>query len=390
MLQKKKKALDKHNFAGVLLTDLSKAFDCMNHDLLIAKLDAYGFDHMSMKFIHSYLSQRKQRTKVNNSFSSWTSPDTGVPQGSILGPPLFNIYTNDIFYFVDESNLINYADDNTPYEINKCLDCLLENLEKDAVLLNKWRNDNYLIMNPDKCHLLVPKNTTNATITINGEVIKGEESVKLLGMKIDNKLGFNEHVSNLCKKASQKLHALKRIAPFMSIDKLKILMKAFIESQFSYCPLVWMFHNRTLNNRINRIHERALRVAYKDHKSSFEQLLEKDHSYTIHEKNLQRLATEIYKIKNNLAPTFMNDIFTESLNPYNMRDKPSFETTNAKTVYNGTETISFRGPQTWSIVPAHIKSSTTLEEFKVKIKNWKPIGCKCRLCKTYVPNLGFI
>ena len=98
-------------------------------------------------------------------------------------------------------------------------------------------------------------------------------------------------------------------------------MKAFIESQFSYCPLAWMMHSRTANNRINGIHERALRLTYSDYLSSFDKLLEKDKSFTIHERNLQRLATEIYKIINNLSPTFMNELFNDSLNPYDMRKK---------------------------------------------------------------------
>ena len=97
MLERWKKALNNRKIAGALLTDLSKAFDCLNHELLIAKLEAYGFHHSALTYIFSYLSNRKQRTKVNNFLISWSNIETGVPQGSILDPLIFNIYMNDIF-----------------------------------------------------------------------------------------------------------------------------------------------------------------------------------------------------------------------------------------------------------------------------------------------------
>ena len=168
-----------------------------------------------------------------------------------------------------------------------------------------------------------------------------------MGIKIDNKLDFSEHVSAVCKKVSLKLHALARISNYMSTLKLRIILKAFIESQFSYCPLVWMFHSRTLNNRINNLHERALPLVYKNPKFSFEELLEMDNMFTIHHRNLQKLATEMYKIINNLSPTIMSTIFPHTNNRYNLRNKNPFQTSNVRSVFNGQETIYFRGPKTW-------------------------------------------
>ena len=115
-----KKALDCNKKVGAVLTDLSKAFDCLNHDLLIAKFEAYGFNKEACTFIQDYLSNRSQRTKVNSEYSSYRDIKYGVPQGSILGPLLFNIFLNDIFFFVKDSKITNYADDNTLYATRQC------------------------------------------------------------------------------------------------------------------------------------------------------------------------------------------------------------------------------------------------------------------------------
>ena len=172
--------------------------------------------------------------------------------------------------------------------------------------------------------------------------------------------------------------------------KLKIVMKTFIQSQFNYCPLVWMLDNRTLNNKINRLHERALRIVCKNNNLTFQELLEKDGSVTIHHRNLQRQATEMYKIKNHLSPLPMQELFTEKNNKHDLRNKRSWESYNVRTVSYGTETIRYRGPKIWEIVPIEVKESTTLAGFKAKIKKWKPRGCTCRLCKSYIYNLEFI
>ena len=242
----------------------------------------------------------------------------------------------------------------------------------------------------DKCHLLV---TTEKSVSVNigGSNVTNKKEQKLVGTKFDSSLSYEGHITNLCKKASQKLHALARIVNYMDLPKRKVLMKAFITSQFSYCPLIWMLHSRTLNNRINNIHERALRLTYKDNKSSFKQLLEKDHSVTVHHKNLQVLVTEIFKVKNNLAPDIMKDVFELKEPPYNLRSESNhFTRRNVKTTYYGLLSIKHLAPQIWELVPQSIRKCKTLNEFKTKIKSWYPDHCPCRLCKTYIAQLGFI
>ena len=170
--------------------------------------------------------------------------------------------------FSPKNDIANYADDNTPYNIS--------DLEQASDILSKWLQDNYLRANPDKYHVL--SETSETQLIVKNVPIASSCCEKLLGIKIDHKLSFEPHVESLCKKASQKLNALARMASSLKFKQRKLLLNAFITSQFSYAPVVWMFHSRKLNNRINHIHEMAMRLVYKDYTSSFDELLFKDNS----------------------------------------------------------------------------------------------------------------
>ena len=147
-------------------------------------------------------------------------------------------------------------------------------------------------------------------------------------------------------------------------------MKVFITYQFGYCPLMWMLHSRTLNSRTNNIHERALRLTYKDNQSSFKQLLEKDHYVTVHHKNLQVLVTEIFNFKNNLVPNTMKNAFELKEPPYNLRSESNhFTRRNVRTTYYGLLSIKQLAPQIQELVPQSVTKCKTLNDFKTKIKS---------------------
>ena len=217
------------------------------------------------------------------------------------------------------------------------------------------------------------------------EVKKG----KLLGITFDNNLTIGEHIKHICKQASNKLYALARISHFLDEQKRKILMKSFIISQFNYCPIIWMYCQRKSNNLINRIHERALRIAYNDYVSDFNTLLEKDNSVTIHQRNIQALTLEIYKTQHNMNPDFMKEIFCLHQHNYPTRCQ-NLVYPNPRTVMYGLESFGYKASQLWNSIPRKFQEANDVSTFKSYNSKYCGKICKCNLCKLYLPNLGYI
>ena len=172
------------------MADLSKAFVCLSHELIITKLHVYSFDKQALQLMNSYLSERKQRTKLGVHYSSWKETLSGVPQGSILGP-----YCSLVSYAIYLLDFASYADDNTPYTEHDIIDQVTSRLEETAKSFFKWFSDNEMKANPDKCHLLL--NNSLKKIKIEEFEIESSTQEKLLGITIDNNLNFASHVENI-------------------------------------------------------------------------------------------------------------------------------------------------------------------------------------------------
>ena len=383
VIEKWRKCLDSAGIVGTILMDLSKAFDCLPHDLLIAKLEAYGFSANSLCLIYSYLKNRMQRVKIGSVKSSQQIIRAGIPQGSVLGPVLFNIFINDIFLLKLDSDLCNFADDTTLYACGCSLDQIVPMLENDLSALIKWFFENGMVANPGKFQMMFLglKEQHALRLNINDNKVLTTNRVKLLGIEIDNELNFTAHIQNLCSKVNRKINAFSRLNTFISRPQAILICNAVVLSNFNYCPLIWLFSTKAANNEINRTHKRALRILLKDYDSSFDELLEKSESVKIHDQNLQKLMIEIYKTMKNVNPSYIWEFHERKVVKYDLRTKNLCRLPKTRTTKFGIESLSFRGSLLWNSLCDTIKALPSVAAFKRAIKHWLGDKCNCRICK---------
>ena len=395
MLRKWQTSLSNSEKIGAILMDLSKAFDCLPHDLLIAKLHAYGLGHKSLALIHSYLSNRKHRVRVGSSYSNWLPLLSGVPQGSVLGPILFNVFINDLFYFVNEDDLCNFADDNTLHKCASSLQEVIEALKLDLQVILAWFEHNSLVANPEKFQMLFPgTKNANISIDIGNFSLISSENANLLGITIDSALSFYAHIQDLCNKASQKTKTILRMRSYLNQDQADLIFNSFILSTFKYCPLIWMFCSKMAHNLLTEAHYRALRAKQNLLHLDYDELLVKANCVSIHTQNLQLMLVEVYKSVNNIGnklgwdqfeiiqhETGSDDEDDDSPRPPKLRRGAQIKLPHPKNAVC-LNSFNYRAGQAWNRLPNEIKTSESLECFKTKILKAK-IYCSCKLCSIF-------
>ena len=214
-----KGALDKNSVVGTVIMDLSKAFDLIPHDLLLAKLSAYGISTHSLNLLKSYLTNRRQRVRVEDVTSDISYVNSGVPQGSVLGPLLFNIFINDLFYFIKETKLSNYADDNQLYFADTDPAVVEHVVDKELVVVCMWFRNNKMIVNPEKCKALVLSGKPNVKLSLfaEGVTLPLLDTVDLFGLALDNSLNFGKHFyTKISEKVEKQLDVLCKLKHILS------------------------------------------------------------------------------------------------------------------------------------------------------------------------------
>lgn len=373
-----RQSLDNGEHVGWVLMDLSKAFDALPHGLIIAKLHAYGLSLAACSLISDYLSSRKQRVKIGNHFSEWQSVDRGVPQGSVLGPLLFNIFKNDIFYLMtDKCTIYNYADDNTLGISKRHVVELEENLSAASEMAIEWFNQNRMRANAAKFQVafFTRSNEINSiTVKVNDEILCSQSSVKLLGLIIDDKLTFKQHVSSLCKKAAMQVNALSRLSNLLTEDLKYKIFTAFVVSNFLYCPAVWHLCSLSDTKKMERMQERALRFVLNDHESNYKKLLKKTKRPSLYMIRQQAIVLEIHKILNKFSPQFLHDLFKIKENEYDMRKKFVAELYPFKTIKFGKKSLKYHGTVLWNSLDNEQRILCN------DLTTWKGPHCVCGEC----------
>ena len=382
LIEKWKRQMDNKLFVGAVLMDLSKAFDCVPHDLLIAKLNAYGFDNKTLVLFYSYLKNRKQCVKINNVLSSFMVLVSGVPQGSILGPILFNIFINDLVYFI-KSDLANFADDNSISTAAKTIPDLISILEVESTKAIEWFRNNEMIVNPEKFQAIIFKksqnDTSSFTLNFDGKQIETSSSVILLGIEIDDMMIFKKHIDKIVKRAAGQLNFISRQRKLLSSNALKIVIESFVLANFNYCPLVWHFCLSESMKKLERIQERSFRLLLNDYESSYQEILEKIGKTTLQIRRIKLLAIEIFKTINDINPSYMKEIF--ELNTRRDPDNKRLIVQTQKSMKYGSYTLRSLGPRIWNKLPSNLRLCENLTTFKELIKSWSGPICRCSGCK---------
>ena len=366
-----KLSLDNKKLVGIVAIDLSKAFDCMPIGLLLSKLYAYGFSYDTCLLMKSYMCSRKQRVKIGNYNSQWASPTRGVPQGSILGPVLFNAFLNDILYSKLYSAIYNYADDNTlsisSFDINEVKNKLCHDLETVCL----WFEQNKMKANPDKFQAMFMGskiNSVDISICFKDVTLKGANSINILGVEFDQNLSFNSHIHKICNKTSQQINASMRIKTNLDERSKLAIYNAFIVSNFNYCNSVWAFATKSSLIKLDKANERAIRMIYDDKNTPYDVLLKDKGHLDIFRLCYKSLCTTMYKAWNGISPPYINEMFEVRVNTYNLRDSQLYTLPKFNTKTHGYHSLPYLGPKIWSNLDNQIKKSSSLESFKKNIK----------------------
>ena len=369
--------IDSGNSVGTIFLDLKKAFDLVDHDILLHKLKLYHFSNSALKLFQSYLSKRTQFVKMGGVCSTSSTINSGVPQGPILGPLLFLLYVNDLPLCI-KSNADMYADDTTIHQAGKNFVEIQETLQTDLDNVNRWCSFNNMAINPKKttCMILCTRHSskmnTKLNLTIGGHAIQNVTTQKLLGVVIDKCLTWKPHIDMICSKLSSKLFLLRRIENYLSLDMKKMFYTGYITPIYDYGCITWKYANKTEFKRLNQFQKRfACTILRKSRRDNSRELFKQLDWLPISNRIEYFTGLMVYKSIHNLAPLYMSQLLRlADNNHYNLRSKTHRDIAQIKPRTNHMKcTFSYSGMKTWNAIPLDIRNIKHYQRFKMHYKN---------------------
>lgn len=374
------KQIDQQNIVGAVMLDFSAAFDLLNHQLLLDKLRCYGFDVSSTQWLKSYLTNRTQSVFFNGCYSASTAVTCGVPQGSCLGPLLYNIFTNDLPFILKNATAVMYADDSTVYSCCKSIEELNLVLNKELKSVVDWVQQNQLVLNVVKtsCMVIGTRHSLSKNpeliLMVGNEFIKQVQETKLLGVTIDNKLTWEQHVNKMCVKMGGVIASIKRCAPFLGQKVLKQLTQSLLLSNLDYCPTVWSNAKSDMIDKLQKIQNRAARLVLKrDYRANVREM-HKDLTWLfVKDRLLYSLLTFVWNVSKTQTPfkIYINFEFSKDKHDYNTRHAVAGKFTFPKVRSQAIKcTAVYRGMYEWNQLPKQLSEICCRTTFKTKLKQY--------------------
>lgn len=370
-----KHAIDTGNIVGAIFVDFTKAFDTINHHILLYKLEALGIRGPPLSLIRSYLTNRFQVVEINGRLSRPKLVIKGVPQGSILGPLLFLVYINDLPNCLKFTNSVLYADDTTIFAHKNSLSEVIALLNSDLDNLTSWCTLNQLYINPSKTHFMLfhsPMRNLDRTpsITLQNHVIHASSAVLFLGVLIDTHLKFHQHINMVSKKIGFGLRVIIKTRRYFPRPILTSLYYSFIHSHLQYCLSSWGNTYSTHITHLQHLQRQAVRlITFNSHLSSADAIFMALNILPLHYLFQQKLTTIIYRTLNNeISVDTLTASNLSNLNTTRFARNKNLLLPKVKTNY-GKFTVYFMGIAFWNNLPFDIKSSISSHSFKQHVKH---------------------